>query len=116
MSKTIANLTLPLVSLEIENVLDTYHYHPYRQAFAIPELREQLIAYVLNCVPACYAMIEEHSDLEADPTLVPRPLRDRLRLMVREGIERLVEENADWVSHHIPPEINSGSAPSSWFG
>ncbi len=90
--------------------------HPYRQAFAIPELRDQLIAYVLNCVPACYAMIEEHSELEADPALVSCSLRDRLRLMVVEGIERIVEENADWVSHHIPSELNPGCAPSNWFG
>ena len=69
MSKTIANLTLPLVSLEIENVLDTYHYHPYRQAFAIPELREKLTAYVLNCVPACYAMLSIEPKLDRDLVL-----------------------------------------------
>ena len=116
MSKTIANLTLPLVTKEIENVLDSYHYHPYRQAFAIPQLREQLVAYVLNSVPACYAMVEEHSEIESHSDVVPRPLREQLRLVVTDGIERLIADNAEWVDHHIPTEMNAASAPSSWFG
>ncbi|MEP0803815.1 hypothetical protein NDI37_06480 [Funiculus sociatus GB2-A5] len=48
MSKTIANLTLPVVVQEIEKVLGTYTAHPYQKAFSIPELRQKLIVYVLS--------------------------------------------------------------------
>lgn len=115
MSKTIANLTLPLIAKEIETVLDTYHYHPYRQAFAIPELREQLVTYVLNGVPTCYAVIEEQGELD-NQQVIPRPMRERMRLVVIEGIEQLISENADWVDHHIPSDLDAAYAPSSWFG
>ena len=48
MSKTIANLTLPVVVQEIEKVLGTYTDHPYQKAFSMPELRQKLIVYVLS--------------------------------------------------------------------
>lgn len=48
MSKTIANLTLPVVVQEIAKVLGIYTDHPYQKAFSIPELRQKLIVYVLS--------------------------------------------------------------------
>lgn len=117
MTKTIRNLALPLVMEEIENVLDSYHYHPYQQAYATPDLRQQLIAYVLNNVPAFYAMVEEGSDIENfDPNLIPHSIRHQLREVVVEGIQYLSEKNADWICHHVPQDLNAGLAPSSWFG
>ncbi len=117
MSKTVVNLTLPLIVEEIESVLDHHHYHPYRQAYATPELRQRLIAHVLNTVPACYAMVEySQGENFPDPHVVPRNLRHKLHAAVINGIEQLIEENADWVSHHIPQETNPGYAPSCWFG
>lgn len=115
MAKTIANLTLPLITKEIETVLDTYHYHPYRQAFANPELRQQLVSYVLNTTPACYAVVDKNSELDSHQVM-PRPMRERLHFIVVEGIEQLMAENAEWVNHHIPTEPSSAYAPSSWFG
>ena len=116
MSKTITNLTLPLVVKELESILDSDHYHSYRNAFAIPELRERLVANVLNRIPACYAMIEDNYNMESNDTIVPSTLRMQLQIAVVEEIEHTVEENADWVNRHIPQETNSGFAPSDWFG
>jgi hypothetical protein len=116
MSKTITNLTLTLVAEEIETVLDAYHYHPYRQAFAIPELRQELIAYVLSSVPACYALVDETEMPRADAGMMPGAIRSQLQSAIADGVERLVEEHSDWVSHHIPQEINAAYTPSDWFG
>ncbi|MEP0849537.1 MULTISPECIES: hypothetical protein [Cyanophyceae] len=59
MSKTIANLTLPVVVQEIEKVLGIYTDHPYQKAFSISELRQKLIVYVLSRTSNNYAVIEE---------------------------------------------------------
>ena len=59
MSKTIINLTLPVVIEEIENILDTYPEHPYRIAFAPSGLRQDLVAYVLSRIPNIYTALEE---------------------------------------------------------
>lgn len=54
MSKSIVNLTIPWVVAEIEQVLETYPHHPYQQAFANPDLRQELIAYVLTRIHNVY--------------------------------------------------------------
>jgi hypothetical protein len=51
MSSELTNLTLPAVIQEIEDVLYEYPEHPYQSAFSIPELRQKLIAHILNHVP-----------------------------------------------------------------
>lgn len=118
MSKTITNLALPLIVAAIETTLERQHYHPYRKAYAIPELRQKLITYVLNSAPVCYGMVEAEDEEYSvvDRTLVPKPVRSQLQEKVAEGIPKVIEDNADWVGHHIPPEVNAGLAPSDWFG
>jgi hypothetical protein len=117
MPKTIQNLAIPLVIQEIENVLDSRHYHPYRQAYAIPELRQQLVTHVLNSAPACYAMVEEtDGESELDVSLVPEVLRIQLRSIVVTRMQQVLEENSAWIDHHLPQETGAGFTPSSWFG
>ncbi|MBL1174027.1 hypothetical protein [Pantanalinema sp. GBBB05] len=119
MSKTITNLALPLIVEAIETALEHQHYHPYRNAYAIPELRQKLITYVLNAAPVCYGMVEaeaEEASIVIDRTLVPKPVRCQLQEKVAEGIPKVIEDNADWVGHHIPAEVDAGLAPSDWFG
>lgn len=48
MPNTELNLAQQLVISKIENVLDDYPAYPYQQAFTIPNLRQELINYVLN--------------------------------------------------------------------
>lgn len=50
--KTAVKLTSQSVAGEIEKVLDTYAYNPYQQAFAIPDLRQELLDYVVSCIPS----------------------------------------------------------------
>ncbi len=57
--KTVVNLTQQSVLGEIESVLDTYPYQPYQQAFAIPDLRQELIAFVLSRIPCLYSTMSE---------------------------------------------------------
>jgi hypothetical protein len=115
MTKTIVNLTLPVVVDQIETALENYPYHPYQQAFAIPDLRQRLIAYVLSRVSNSYTVLEEkenstHSiNCSADRIL-------QIKNLVTQGIQDILQQHWEWSNHHIPVELESGLAPSHWFG
>ncbi|NJL36401.1 MAG: late competence development ComFB family protein [Leptolyngbyaceae cyanobacterium RM2_2_4] len=118
MSKTIVNLTLPVVIEEAEDVLDSYPYHPYQQAFSIPDLRKKLISYVLCRVPGVYTVVEEDDQAMMNPKSLCNSLEQRIQIenLIRQGIEHILRENMDWVDRHIPQETNPAFAPSNWFG
>ncbi|QSJ17413.1 hypothetical protein JYQ62_00540 [Nostoc sp. UHCC 0702] len=117
--KTVVNLTQQTVLGEIESVLDTYSYHPYQQAFAIPDLRQELIAFVLNRIPCFYSVV---SDLEKECLLnykLPRsPLEQQLHVqsLIHQGIYSIFQDKSDWISHHLCETVHPGYEPSHWFG
>ncbi|XZN97542.1 MAG: hypothetical protein ACM65K_04360 [Microcoleus sp.] len=57
MNKTLVNLTLAVVTEEVENILDSYPRYPYQEAFAPSGLRQDLIAYVLSRIPNTYTAL-----------------------------------------------------------
>lgn len=59
MEKQLFNLTLPIVSEEIENILLNYPEYPYQQAFSPTGLRQDLVAYVLSRIPNKFIVLEE---------------------------------------------------------
>ncbi|RCJ23293.1 hypothetical protein A6S26_01685 [Nostoc sp. ATCC 43529] len=124
--KTVVNLTQQSVIGEIESVLDTYPYHPYQQAFAIPDLRQELIAFVLNRIPSFYSVISDGNiplaEAEQENLLnyqLPRKrLEQQLHLqnLIHQGICSIVQEKSDWISHHLCEIVQPGCEPSHWFG
>ncbi|MDZ8027668.1 MAG: hypothetical protein RMY36_027890 [Nostoc sp. SerVER01] len=124
--KTVVNLTQQSVIGEIESVLDTYPYHPYQQAFAIPDLRQELIAFVLNRIPSFYSVISDRhiplAEAEQESLLnyqLPRKrLEQQLHLqnLIHQGICSIVQEKSDWISHHLCEIVQPGCEPSHWFG
>jgi hypothetical protein len=116
MSKKIINLTSTVVAEEIENVLDTYPYHPYQQAFAIPDIRQKLAVYVLSRVRNLYTVVEEAQEIPRSSSSLCNSLEQRLYIepLVRHGIQHILQEDSDWIGHHIP--IEASPAPSRWFG
>lgn len=117
MSQKIINLTTPMVIEEIESVLETYSDDPYQKAFAIPDLRQQLIAYVLSHVRNVYTVVEDE-ETPLKSKFLRRSLEQRLHMepWIRHGIVHILQENTNWVSHPIPAKVDSGYAPASWFG
>ncbi|MBE9051607.1 hypothetical protein IQ243_14475 [Nostocales cyanobacterium LEGE 11386] len=123
--KTVVNLTLQSVVGEIESVLDTYPYH-YQQAFALPDLRQELIVFVLNRIPRFYNPVSEEQvhlqDLQSESLLshkLPRsPLEQQLHLqnLIHQGICSIIQEKSDWISHHLCETVQAGCEPSHWFG
>jgi hypothetical protein len=115
MTKTIVNLTLPVVVDQIETALEDYPYHPYQQAFAIPDLRQRLIAYVLSRISNSYTVLEEgENSTHSNNCSSDRILQ--IKNIVTQGIHDILQQYWEWSDRHIPSEIESGLAPSHWFG
>lgn len=106
-----------MVIEEIESVLDTYSDDPYQKAFAIPDLRQQLIAYVLSHVPNIYKVVEDE-ETPLKSKFLRRPLEQRLHMepWIRHGIVQILQENTNLVRQHIPAKVDSGYTPTHWFG
>ncbi|AFY47501.1 hypothetical protein Nos7524_1628 [Nostoc sp. PCC 7524] len=124
--KTVVNLTQQSVLGEIENVLDTYPYHPYQQAFAISDLRQELIAFVLNRIPCFYSAVSEEQLLlqncdresQLNQKLPRSPLEQQLHLqrLIHQGIDSIFQAKSDWISHHLCESVEASCEPSHWFG
>lgn len=118
MSKTVVNLTLPVINQEIGKVLDTYPDHPYQQAFANSELKQRLIAYVLSQVD-CKFTVTNGEEPEISPETLFPSAADQLHIkqIIQQGVERLLNEESDWVNQHIPEtSADAEEDPSHWFG
>ncbi|MEH2124964.1 hypothetical protein [Nostoc sp.] len=123
--KTVVNLTQQSIVGEIESVLNTYPSHPYQQAFAIPDLRQELITFVLNRIPSFYSiMSDEQIPAEAEQgslayyKLPRKPLEQQLHLqnLIHQGICLIVQEKSDWISHRVSETVQPACEPSHWFG
>jgi hypothetical protein len=118
MSKSITNLTTPLVVSEIEQVLGSYPHHPYQQAFANPDSRQELVAYVLTRVHNVFAVVDEGktiaSDVEALPDLAE--IQPQLASFIHQGIHDILQQHPILADHQIPEEDDGYLTASHWFG
>lgn len=114
MSYTILNLALPVVNNKIDQLLLDYPVYPYQRAFAAPELRQKLVAYVLSRLPACYITLEASQvcSLESPLKCYSQEQLQHIEGLVEQGIVVLV----DWAAARFKQEQEAVMAPSSWFG
>ncbi|AFY88969.1 MULTISPECIES: hypothetical protein [Chroococcidiopsis] len=118
MSKTLVNLTHQALIAEVEAVLDNYPYYPHCQAFANPDLRQELIAYVLSRIPCAFSAVDDR-DLTFLTYRLPgdrAEYRIQIENLIHQGICCVLQDKADWVSCHIPEPYQCGVEPSHWFG
>ncbi|MBD2568515.1 hypothetical protein [Anabaena lutea] len=123
---TAVKLTHKSVIGEIESVLDTYPYQPYQQVFAIPDLRQELISFVINRLPGFYSETSDSQTTLADDKkdsclnnkLSRNPLEQQLHLqnLIHQGIFSIIQEKGDSISHQLCETVQLGSQPSHWFG
>jgi hypothetical protein len=118
MDKQIVNLSHGVVTQTIEDVLETYPSHPYQQAFANPDLRQKLTAYVLSRIPSSYITVDGHAPAMANLAPLSRSLKQRHDLLelVHHGIQTILTDDWEWAERHIPEAPAPGFAPSTWFG
>lgn len=118
MAKTVTNLTMPAILAKVEEILETYPHHPHQQAFANPDIRQELIAYILTRVHSEYGAIEETDEclIEVDLERDLNPEAVNTDQIVHQGIHHILEQNPETVNQHIPEAEDPRSMPSHWFG
>jgi hypothetical protein len=80
MNKKIVNLTLPLVTEAVEDILVTYPKYPYQELFTPSGLRQELIAYVLSRIPNTFTVVEEKHSFSANPTQLLLDSKQQLQI------------------------------------
>ena len=116
MQKILVNLTLALVTEEIEIILESYPKHPYQQAFSPSGLRQDLIAYVLSRIPNTYTTIEPYESVSNQRVQVRCSSEQLLHIenLIHTGI-RDVLHNYDKVDYRVPQTVKSSSRIASWL-
>jgi hypothetical protein len=113
--KTVVSVTQQSVISEIENVLDTYPDQRYQKAFAIPDLRKELIAFVLKRLAPEQV---SRSKTEKDYQLPGNPLDQYLHLqnLIHQGICSIIQERSDRITHDVCEVGQLSCEPCHWFG
>lgn len=108
MATEIVNLTYEAVTKAIEEVLEQYPNHPHQQAFAHPEMKQELIVYVLNQTNNEFKVAEGNAETSEDVnTEVSQKLSqnsEEINSAIRQGIDAIVQEKSEWIEQHIPPQ------------
>jgi hypothetical protein len=118
MTKTLVNLTISVVVKKLENILETYPHRPYQEAYANPDIRQTLIAYILSRIPNQYITVdEENPELICSDSLL-RSLERTLHIesIIHQGIEKVLHEQVEDFHRYIPEAVDPSLVPSHWFG
>jgi hypothetical protein len=116
MTKVLVNRSLPIIQSEIEQVLERYSAHPYQQVFANPDLRQELIAYVLTHVQSVYIAVDisEISSVATELESVPSD-RSIIHTFIQQGIDEILQQQQD-LGHQFPNHRDAYLSASHWFG
>ncbi|MDQ2096964.1 MAG: hypothetical protein QQW96_04880 [Tychonema bourrellyi B0820] len=116
MDKTLVNLTLAVVTEEVENILDAYPRYPYQEAFSPSGLRQDLIAYVLSRIPNTYAAIAPSDPLSNNSVQIRCSSEQLLHIenLIHTGISDVLH-NYDKIDYHIPESFNFGATVANLF-
>jgi hypothetical protein len=116
MQKNLVNITLALVTEEVEIILESYPKHPYQQTFSHSGWRQDLIAYVLSRVPNKYTAIDS-SDYVSNQKVQVRCSSEQLlqiEKLIHTGIRDLLDSH-EKVDFHLGEQVKSGSRVGSWL-
>lgn len=119
MTKTLVNLTISVVVQELESILETYPHHPYQEAYANPDIRQTLIAYILSRIPNQYITVDEAEKPEFGCSESLRRSLERtfhIEAIIHQGIEKVLYEQVEDVHRYIPEAADSTLVASHWFG
>lgn len=114
MSKSIVNLTMLVVCTEIEQITETHYHYPYHYVFANPDLRQELIAYVLTRVRNVHITVEKEKEADIDAEAVPYLTEVKLQIedLIHQGIYYILQKCGNPLSYCILQENYSYLAAS----
>ncbi|MBW4485706.1 MAG: hypothetical protein KME14_24520 [Tildeniella torsiva UHER 1998/13D] len=118
MTQTIINLTLPIVTDKIDDILAAYPLYEYRQVFAVPELRQKLTAYVLSRLPVVYVTMDSSTacDMTTSGHCYSSEQHSQINQLIHQGLEALLGRPETWHRRPSPELVEAEPIPSSWFG
>lgn len=118
MSTVIVNLTEQAVLQDIEQLLATYPDHPHQQAFAHPDLRQKLLAWVLSRVQNVFVVAESTDEIAIHPDHAPycNDVRSCQEYVIRQGIQEILTQEQQTTNHHLLEEEDPELPTSHWFG
>ncbi len=116
MQKNLVNITLAVVTEEVEIILESYPKHPYQQAFSPSGLRQDLIAYVLSRVPNRYTAIDPSESVSNQTVQVRCSSEQLLHIenLIHTGI-REVLHSYQKIDYRLPEEVKFDSRVASWL-
>lgn len=138
MSQAIVNLTLSIVTEQINAILGASPHWSYQQINAAPELRQKLATYVLRRLPVVYVTVESDAicSLETPGNCYSGDQHGQIHQLIHEGIDVLLGPPLAEGRHSVPgrsvpgrsvpdlsapdlsaPDLSEARlSPSSWFG
>lgn len=116
MQKTLVNITLAVVTEEVEIIFESYPKYPYQQAFSPSGLRQDLIAYVLSRVPNKYMAIDSGESVWNQTAQVRCSSEQLLHIenLIHTGIRDLVHRYQK-IDYRLPEEVKFDSRVASGF-
>ncbi|WP_052050477.1 late competence development ComFB family protein [Leptolyngbya sp. KIOST-1] len=118
MKQAIVNLTLPIVTDKIDDILAAYPLYEYRQVYAVPELRQKLTAYVLARLPVVYVTMDSSAACEMTSTghCYSSEQHAQIHQLIHQGIDALLGRPEVWQRCQGRERVETEPVPSSWFG
>lgn len=103
MTKTLINLTVTVIGEEIDSILDTYPEYPYQLAYVSLDLRQELMAYVLNRVQSVYIVVDENEQPSSPSQFQRYTLEESLRreAVIHQGIHYILHKKAERAGQEV---------------
>lgn len=119
MSQRILNLTLPVVSAKIDQVLRDNALEPTLDLLATSDLRDRLTTYVVRRLPAVYVTLESEevgalkdSAHVANYSYYPDQQLAEIEQLIQEGLRALMEIECPYPT----ATLEAVEGMSCWFG
>jgi hypothetical protein len=119
MSQTLVNLDLYCVNQEVNSLLASGQENPYAGALRDPQLKQQLIAYVLSRITNTHVVIDDLHPPDVDDMGYSCSLEKRQQIvqLISEGLNIILKDNLEWIVHHSSEEAYPDYGQvSHWFG
>lgn len=102
MPKIIVNLTMLLVITEVEHILGTSPPYPEQEVLSNPDLRQELIAYVLSRVRNVYVTVEKDEELKVNPErFLLTEIKLHIESCIREGIYYVLHKYSSLICSYM---------------
>ncbi len=117
MQKSLVNITLAVVTEEVEIILESYPKYPYQEAFSLSGLRQDLIAYVLSRVPNRYTAIDVSGEYVSAQAVQFRCSSEQLleiEDLIHTGIRDVLHSH-DAIDYRVWEQVKPCSTVATWF-